>query len=133
MNPDAKAPLPFVALLCIIVLLVIAHLSQCKKYKLVRYLFIETSDWNGAKINELVACADGLYLELAKLSNDKAIRKFESFEKDIEDWKPYVLRDAKSEWLAQKDKFQKVLFANKVAPLSMSDYNAVMTGAYKLS
>ena len=133
MNPDAKAPLLFVAMLCVIVLLVIAYLSLRKKYKLVRYLFIESSDWNGKKIIELVEYADGLYLELAKLQNEKSIKKFEDLEKDIENWKPYILKDAKSEWLAQKDKFQKVLIANKAASLSMSDYNIVLTGGYDLS
>ena len=133
MNPDAKAPLLFIVLLCAVVLLLVAYFSLRKKYKLVRYLFIESSDWNGAKINELVECAEGLCLELARLQNEKAIRELENFEKEIEAWKPYVLRDAKSEWMEQKDKFQQILIANKVKPLTMSDYYVVLAGTYKLS
>ena len=101
------------------------------------FVYITTNKINGKKyIGQRTYKKAGWekYLGSGKLLR-KAISRYgvENFEKEIEAWKPYVLRDAKSEWMEQKDKFQQILIANKVKPLTMSDYYVVLAGTYKLS
>ena len=121
----------FLATLC--VALAYAYFALLKKYKLVRYLFIQTSDWNSEMIDELVNCANELVRDTTKHIVADGLES--NFENEVHERTPFVISNAKAEWTKQKDSFQQTLIQNNVAPLTMHDYTSVLlktTSKYKL-
>lgn len=116
---------PFSMLLTLLLAITLfAYYLLLKKYRLVRYLFIKTSDWNSEKIDELVKYADELVRENVKRSaNEDSVV---DFEQEVMERTPYAIRDAKKDWDEQKDRFQQLLITNNIAPLTMLDYKLVL-------
>lgn len=110
------------ATLC--VALAYAYYALLKKYRLVRYLFIQTSDWNSEKIDELVNSATELVRDSTKRIVTDGLDS--NFENEVRERTPFAISNAKADWTAQKDSFQQVLIKNNVAPLTMQDYTSVL-------
>lgn len=121
---DSNISLISVLLALLLGIVSFAYYLLLRKYKLVRYLFIETSDWNSEKIDALVKCADELVRENVKRSTNESSTA--DFGQEVIESTPFTIRDAKKDWAEQKDRFQRVLIANNVAPLTMLDYKCVL-------
>lgn len=100
--------------------LVIALLFRMyRKQLILRHLFIQSSDWCARKIDEMVESASYAVMESEMARAAESGRMVP--EDRARDAIPYVILNAKKEWLEQKDTYQARLRRNGISPLDIDD------------
>lgn len=90
-----------------------------RKQLILRHLFMRSSDWCAFKIDDMEESATAAiieYMQLLREQNGKPITREEALGSV-----PYVILDAKQNWIIQKEAFQADLVRNGIAPLVQSD------------
>lgn len=109
-----------IALLLVIVALGAWQLVRLRRQmRIVRHLFIESSDWAARTIDEIVESASFAICEAA-VQAAKA-RGTDMTLEDARGYIPDVVSTAKVNWINQKERFQAMLSANHIRPLAQGD------------
>jgi len=109
-----------VALLLVIMALGAWQLIRVRRQmRIIRHLFIESSDWAARTIDEIVESASFAICEAA-VQAAKA-RGTDMELDDARGYVPEVVSTAKVNWIKQKERFQAMLSANHIRPLDQAD------------
>ena len=90
-----------------------------RQVRIIRHLFIESSDWAARTIEEIVESSS---FEICEAAVQAAkVRGTDITWDDARDYIPDVVSTAKLNWTNQKDRFQAMLAANHIRPLDERD------------
>jgi hypothetical protein len=109
-----------IALLLVIIALGAWQLLRLhRQMRIIRHLFIESSDWAARTIDEIVESAS---FEICEAAVQAA--KARGSDMTLEDARGYIpdlVSTAKANWINQKERFQAMLSANHIRPLEQAD------------
>ena len=90
-----------------------------RKQRILRHIFITSSDWCGEKIDEMVQSAS---YEIVESETAKACHNGRQIdERRAREAIPDVISDAMKEWRQQKNGFQAQLVRNGISQLNLDD------------
>ncbi len=90
-----------------------------RKQLILRHIFIKSSDWCGRKIEEVIGSAT---LTISEMAKDQArFKGLEISDNEAKGFVPFIVSDAKKDWVEQKDALQSQLKRNGIDPLDMGD------------
>lgn len=90
-----------------------------RKQLILRHAFIRSSDWCARKIDEMTESASWCITDMVK--QNAASSGHSITDEEARDHVPYVILDAKKEWVEQKEAFQSRLARNGISPLDLGD------------
>ena len=92
--------------------------------RIIRHLFIDSSDWSSRMIAEVVESASFHIREMA--ADSAKFRGNDISQRDMDEHIPDVVSTANVNWANQKNRFQAVLSANRIRPLDERDLDELI-------